>query len=152
MAGKTRAISDALVSACKEGLKKVGPNSQYTRMLQAIIAAKEHGIKKVSEINNIARTTLMRWIKKVETGGVSALKLPPRGKSNKKFTTEQEQEIKACISKIGPTLTARKLIAEIKSRFSIETSMATAYRLFKKCGFSYKTLRPVHPKKKFRFI
>jgi hypothetical protein len=69
---RTKAVDEQLVKLCKLELKKQGIRGENGRRLQAIISAKEHGIKQVAAIYNISRETLMRWINKF--GGAGSAK------------------------------------------------------------------------------
>ena len=45
---KTKAVDDQLVELCRHELERQGIRGENGRRLQAIISAKEHGIKQVS--------------------------------------------------------------------------------------------------------
>lgn len=146
MSRKTNAISDQLCEICKTELKKQGVRGEIGRRLQAIISAKNHGIKAVSKIYNISRSTLMRWIARYENGGVESFTVKTGRGRRSKLNAEQEAEIKKHIEGHGATLSSKELGVFVKKTFGICISIITAYRLLKKLGFSYITARPVHHK------
>lgn len=51
-------INSALVAKAKEALRKIGNKGTVRKKLQAIISAHSHGIKKVSEVMNVSRTSI----------------------------------------------------------------------------------------------
>lgn len=147
MTRKTKAINDELLSLCKAELKKQGIRGENGRRLQAIISAREHGIKAVAEIYNISRETLMRWIRKFKDGGSSSFSVAKgRGRSSK-LSEMQKLEIKGYIEKTGAQLSSKKLQSYIEEKFSISISKSTSHRILQNSGFSYITPRPSHYKK-----
>lgn len=143
----TKAIDEDLFALCQMELKKQGIRGENGRRLQAIISAKEHGIKAVAEVYNISRETLMRWIRKFRAGGSSAFAVTKgRGRSSK-LSEDQKLELKDYIAKEGARLSSRKLQAHIEEKFKISISNATSHRLLQSLGFSYITPRPSHYKK-----
>ena len=147
MTRKTKAIDDNLLSLCLAELKKQGVRGENGRRLQAIISAKEHGIKSVAEIYNISRETLMRWIRKFKAGGSSAFSVAKGRGRPSKLSKGQKLEIKEYIAKAGAQLSSKKLQNYIEEKFIIQVSKATSHRLLQSLGFSYITPRPTHYKK-----
>lgn len=152
---RTKAIDEELVKLCKMELKKQGIRGENGRRLQAIISAKEHGIKRVAEIYNISRETLMRWINKFKNGGSGSFVVAKGRGRPSKLSTEQQNKVKDYIATEGANLSSKKVQNFINQHFKIQLSNATAHRLFKRLGFSYITARPTHYKadelKKERF-
>lgn len=147
MTRKSKAIDDNLLALCKEELKRQGVRGENGRRLQAIISAKEHGIKAVAEIYNISRETLMRWINKFKSGGSSAFSVSEgRGRRNK-LSDLQLSKLKDYITEEGANLSIQKVQIYIDEMFEISLSRATAHRIMRKLGFSYITPRPSHYKK-----
>lgn len=147
MTRRTKAVDDDLVALCHAELKKQGIRGENGRRLQAIISAKEHGIKAVAEIYNISRETLMRWIRKFKDGGSSSFSVAEgRGRASK-LSKAQKLEIKDYIEKAGAQLSSKKLQDYIKEKFEISLSKSTSHRLLQSLGFSYITPRPTHYKK-----
>lgn len=146
MSRVTKAISDAMVEACKAELKEQGIRGENGRRLQAIISAKEHGILEVAKIYNISRETLMRWISKFKQGGSKFFAVAAGRGRRYKLSSEYKLKIKGYIEKEGATLTSKQLQAKIKEDFDVDVSKATAYRVLKELGFSYITARPSHHK------
>lgn len=146
MSRKTKAIGDRLYKACKIELKKQGVRGETGRRLQAIISAKNHGIKAVAKIYNISRSTLMRWIERYEHGGAESFAVKAGRGRRSKLNAEQKIELQKYIGTNGATLSSKELMVFIKNTFNVCVSVITAYRLFKELGFSYITPRPVHHK------
>lgn len=143
----TKAIDDKLLAKCRAELKKQGARGENARRLQAIISAREHGIKQVAAIYNISRETLMRWIRKFRSGGVKEFAVGPGRGRRSKLSEEDLLSIKSYIEKAGATLSAKKLKNYIEKKYNIIFSDSSAHRLLKKLGFSYITPRPSHYKK-----
>ena len=146
MSRKTNAVSDRLYEACKAELKKQGIRGETGRRLQAIISAKQHGIKAVSKIYGISRSTLMRWIARYGHGGVESFAVQAGRGRRCKLNAEQEMEIKKHVEKHGATLSSKELSIFVNKTFNVCISVITAYRLLKKLRFSYITPRPIHYK------
>ncbi len=147
MKRRTKAIDDNLVNLCKEELKKEGIRGENGRRLQAIISAKEHGIKAVAEIYNISRETLMRWIRKFKEGGSSSFSVAKGRGRPSKLSEAQQLEIKNYIEKNGAELSSKKVQRYVEEKFGISISETTGYRFLRSSGFSYITPRPSHYKK-----
>ena len=147
MTRKTKAIDDELLRLCQAELKKQGVRGENGRRLQAIISAREHGIKVVAEIYNISRETLMRWIRKFKDGGSSSFSVAKGRGRPSKLSEAQKLEIKDYIEKAGLQLSSKKLQIYIEEKFAIYISKATSHRLLQSSGFSYITSRPSHYKK-----
>jgi len=142
----TKAVDDQLVRLCKDELEKQGIRGENGRRLQAIISAKEHGIKRVAAIYNISRETLMRWISKFKSGGSSNFAVAKgRGRPNK-LNAEQLNKVKDYITIEGANLSSKKVQNFVNQHFDVELSRATSHRLLKNLGFSFITARPSHYK------
>lgn len=63
MSTQSKLLSDEVVASAKKALKAMGKNALLAKKLEAIIAAKKHGITLVSKIYSISRTTLTEWVK-----------------------------------------------------------------------------------------
>ena len=146
MSRKSGAISAELVAKCKKELKAQGIRGENGRRLQAIISAKEHGIKKVAEIYAISRTTLMRWILRFENGGSAAFAVEIGRGRRSRLSAAQKQQAYSWVLQEGATITAKTLQYYIEEQFAIQVSHTTAFRLLKSLGFSYITPRPQHHK------
>ena len=136
--------NDTYNKACNE-LKKHGNMAKISIKLKAIIAAKIHGVSKVSEVFDITRKSLMKWIKDFKNQGSDKL-LVQAGRGRKsKINNEQLNTIKTWINS-NPNITIKELKLMIVEHFMIEISMMTVHRILKKLSFSYITPRPKHNK------
>lgn len=144
---KTKAISDELFESCKLALKEQGVQGENGRRLQAIMSAKEYGVKEVSKIYNISRETLMRWIRKFKEGGVEAFAVDVGRGAKNKLTQEELKELEEYIVKEGATLSSLKFKLYIEKEYGVVFSVSSAHRIMIKLGFAYITARPTHPKK-----
>jgi transposase len=112
--------------------------------LRAIIAAFTCGIKIVSEVFNINRSSLHRWVSLYRNSGLEGLKnikKPPRSKLNQ----EQQSQFKEWVEKDN-TLTIKKLGIMIEERFGFKLSRSSIHVLLGKLGFSHITGRTRHYK------
>ena len=143
MPRKSNLISDALLSKCTTMMKHQDKSGVIARKLQAIISAKEHNVKKVSEIIGITRATLIKWIKDFEKESIDGL-LVKKGRGRKAiFNAAHKAYIKESLLKDG-NMTALKLKSILHKEFRINPGIATVYRAMKEVGFSYITPRKNH--------
>lgn len=154
MARKSKAISDDLLVKAQKAIKATGKKGEAGRRLQAIISAKTHGIKAVSEIFNITRMTLMSWIRKFEEESIHGLEIKPGRGPKPKLSSEQEDKVRTMILS-NPNTTVKELRLNIIEKFGVTLGKSTVHRLMKKLKFSYITPRPRHyksdPKKQEKF-
>ena len=73
MALASKLLDEIVVNLAKEMLKKVRDNAYVSRKLQAVIAAKKHGISEVARVWCISRTALTEWIKHLKFGRTEKL-------------------------------------------------------------------------------
>jgi transposase len=138
-------LTDQVVLSAVEGLKKLGKASLVARKLQAIIAAKKHGITKTAEFYAITTKTLIQWIKDLKQESLEALEVQA-GRGRKPLVTGiQEIEIKKWISE-NCNITINQLRQMILKNMNVKLSSATAHRIMQKLEFSYITPRPRHHK------
>ena len=145
MARISKLLDDNILERATVALKDLGKSGMVARKLQAIIAAKEHGITKTAEFYFITKKTLIAWIKDFKFASADALKIQ-MGRGRKSLLTEdQEDEIRTWI--IGNTgITIARLRVMILDKMQIDLSKSTTHRLMQKLGFSYITPRPRHYK------
>jgi transposase len=86
-------ITEEVAALAEKSLKELGKASVLARKLQAICAAKKHGIKKIAEIYDISRTTLTGWISNFKSGSLTALTHKPK-KPRSPITAEHKILIK----------------------------------------------------------
>ncbi len=138
-------LTDEVVLSATEGLKKLGKSGLVARKLQAIIAAKKHGITKTSEFYAVTKKTLIQWIKELKQESLEGLEVQV-GRGRKPLVTEaQEAKIKRWISE-NCNITINQLRLMILENMSINLSNATVHRIMQRLKFSYITPRPRHHK------
>ncbi len=76
MPSVSKLLDDSVVAYAKKNLKKIGKDVLLMRKLQAVIAAKKHGISKAAEFYEISRTTLTSWVKHLRNKALEKLKAP----------------------------------------------------------------------------
>lgn len=146
MARQTKAISEELLKKCQERLKGIGPNGEVGRKLQAIISAKTHGIKKVAEIFNVTRQTIMDWIKAFEKEDVEGFRVKVGRGRRPKVDEKIRKELEEWVKNEGGEMSSERLKQEIEKRYRIIIGLSSANRLLHELGFSYITGRPKHYK------
>jgi transposase len=144
MTGVSKAVSESLLLKAKEALKELGGGS-ISRKVQAIISAKYHGIKKVSEVFGISRTSLMSWIKIFEKRGVEGLKIQA-GRGRKRIIVEEARKVIRNWIFEDSNITIKKLQKRIKEEFGKELCRSSTHELMQHLKFSYITPRPKHYK------
>ena len=144
MTKKTKLIDEKLATQASEELAKLNDIGIVAIRLKAIIAAFKYGIKIVSEVFDINRSSLHRWVALYKNGGCDALKnikKPPRSK----FDQQNQEIIKSWIEH-DANLTIKKLGIMIEEKLNISASKSSIHRLLMKLGFSHITGRTKHYK------
>lgn len=140
----TKIINQELESRAQKALDEVGSDGVVAIRLKAIIASYKHGLKKVSEVYDINRSSLHRWAALFKKGGVEAIRnrtKPTRSKLNR----EQQTQIKSwLLNDSGLTIKAIKI--QIQEKFDISLEKSSIHRMLKKLGFSHITGRKKHYK------
>ena len=134
-------IATAVSSSCNE-------NEQMR--LQALLLVK-NGLSpaKVAEDFSVHRSTVHRWIKRVEEEGLSSLKCKP-GRGVKSFlTTEQISELRKAFSEPIPTddgysrgWQTKDAVQFVREKFKISYSKSRMRQIIKDLGLSQITCRP----------
>jgi transposase len=115
------------------------------RKLSAICAAKEHGIKEVSKIYGLSRTTLTDWIKRFAKGSVEALKPKPK-RTRALIQGDNLKIVKQWIEQ-DSSMTGKSLMIKIKDELGIKIEKSAVNNLIHRLGFAHITPRPKHYKK-----
>lgn len=145
MPKESKLLNDEVVASAEKGLKAIGKNALLTKKLEAIIAAKQHGITLVSKVYNISRTTLTEWIKHVKNDAFERLQAPPERKRKNKIDSNQSNQIKEWITK-NPQITLEAIKIKLQADYDLVVSISTVQRLLKRMKYSYITPRPKHIK------
>ena len=139
----SKLLDDSVVKLAQQSLSILGKQAYLARKLQAVIAAKKHGISKVSEVYDISRVTLTSWTKHLRSGKVDKLLAPPERRKKSKLNDAHRITIAGWI-KDNSQLTIIQLTKKTKSEFGLAISKSTVHREVKKLNFSYITARPKH--------
>jgi transposase len=127
----SKLLDEAVVEGAKKELKSIGNNRYVARKLEAVIAAKKHGITHVAAVYDISPTTLTAWIKHIKQGRINKLYAPPERRRKSKLNDNQRQEIAAWI-KDNSQLTIKAIRLKIEEKFGIKVSKSTVHREIKK--------------------
>lgn len=144
MPKESKLIDEELVSKAKIALEALGPNSFTAIRLKSIIAAYHHGIKKVSEVYDINRSSLHRWVSLFASGNIDSIKnanKPPRSK----LSQAQAEVIRGWIE-ADSSVTINKLCNMIKNKWGLSVGKSSVHRLLQKLGFAHITGRKSHYK------
>jgi len=145
MANKTKLVSDELYAAAQLALRKSGKSGDVGRKLQAIISAKEHGIKAVAEIFGITRKSLMSWIKAFSMESEQGLQTKSGRGRKRLINSDIEDSIRQIIHN-KPDMTIEQLRHMLSEKYHVKVARMTVHRLIKRLGMSYITPRPQHYK------
>lgn len=124
---------------------KTIPFSKATIKLQAISALSHSTIKKVSEVFNIANTTLKFWIRTFEKSGIEGLESKVKNPKKPKLDMAQKDQVRRWIE-TNPNVTMKQLKFMIRKNFNIEISLVGIWKNVQKMNFSHITARSVHYK------
>ena len=145
MVGVSKLLDSALIMRAERGLKELGSNATIAIKLKAILAAKEHGITKTSQVFGVTRATLCAWIHCLREESAERL-IVQEGRGRKpKLSEAQENTIGQWLAE-SSHVTIDRLRQLILEKLEVDISRATVHRLIKKLGFSYITPRPQHYK------
>ena len=124
---------------------KTIPFSKATIKLQAISALSHSTIKKVSEVFNVANTTLKFWIRTFEKSGIEGLESKVKNPKKPKLDMAQKDQVRRWIE-TNPNVTMKQLKFMIRKNFNIEISLVGIWKNVQKMDFSHITARSVHYK------
>lgn len=154
MTSKSKLLDQVVVDKAEMALRKIGKSALCARKLEAVIAAKKHGITEVAKVYGITRTTLTTWIKLIKNDKIERLNAPPERKRKNKLNDDQRKQILEWI-KDNSQLTINATRIKIEENFGINLSKSTVHREIQKLGYSYIKPRPKHfkqdPKKVSEF-
>jgi transposase len=143
--GRTITAIDAEgVARAESALKDLGKSWVIARRLQAIISAYKHGIKKASEVLEISRATIHRWMSDFGKEGVNGL-LNDRKPSRSKLNEEQKLMLKSWVES-NPACTLKELVLRCINEMGITIGKSSIHRTLEELGFSYITGRKKHYK------
>lgn len=145
MARISKLLDDVVLELATSALKDMGKSGVVARKLQAIIAAKNHGITKTAEFYFITKKTLISWIKEFKFESTEALKIQVGRGRKALLTAAQTEEVRGWINE-NRNITINRLRAMILDKMQIDLSKSTIHRLMHKLEFSYITPRPRHYK------
>jgi transposase len=143
MTSKSKLLDQVVVEKAKMALHKIGKSALCARKLEAVIAAKQHGITQVAKVYGITRTTLTTWIKLIKNDKIERLNAPPERKRKNKLNDDQRNQILEWI-KDNSQLTIKATRIRIEEIFGINLSKSTVHRELQKLGYSYIKPRPKH--------
>lgn len=138
-------IDKKLSDEAKLALSKLKRKAVIANRLKAIIAAHNHGIKKVSEVLDIDRTSLFRWANKLKKEGAESLINVAKHKDGIKLRSHHKEQVSGWL-KINPNLTRDEVAFKLENKFNLKISLSTVRRAMKAVGFSYITPRKNHYK------
>ena len=141
---------EVLLIAEKE-LLKMGKAGTTSRKLQAVIASCKHGIKKVSEVMGVSRTSIYLWAKEIKQRNIRALENKAKHKEGLKLKPEHKEKIKEWLLNC-PNLTISEVKDRLKGKCGIDVSKSTVHRAMKSSGFSYITGRKQHYKQDKKLV
>ncbi len=141
MARPSKLLDEEVVLLAHKGLKELGKSGRVARKLQAIIAARKHGISKTCEFYSITKNSLIKWIKDLKKESLQALHVQTGRGRKFLLNQEQEQEVKKWIE-ANSSITINHLRLMILENMNIALSPSTVHRLLQRLRFSYITPPP----------
>lgn len=138
-------IDQKLADKAKEALSQLKQQGVRANRLKAIIASYNHGIKKVSEVLDVDRTSIHRWANKLNKEGAEFLSNMAKHKEGIILKNHHKEQIKKWIES-DSNVSRKSIQKKLKDKFGIKISLSTALRAMKDSGFSYITPRKNHYK------
>ena len=145
MPKSSKLLTESICDRAIKSLSETGYIGIMAIKLKAIISAKEHGIKRVSEILRINKTSLTFWIKRFDQEGAFGL-IPRPKKPRSSVISKEQQEVVSDWIKNDPGLTIDKIKLKIAKELNVRASRTTVHRIMGRIGFSHITGRPIHYK------
>jgi transposase len=145
MPGVSKIISKELLERVEIELSKSVKQGDVSRKLQAIKSAKKYGITAVSNIFEVSRVSIFKWIKNFSDNGIDGLKVRP-GRGRKYILNEDERTIIKGWIELDCNITIKALQIKIKDNFDKTLKKSAIHNMIKKLNFSYITPRPSHYK------
>ena len=148
--GRRKTLSESIYrEQIAKDLKSISESNVVIK-LRAIESAMTHNEAEVAKIFNIARSTLILWIRKYRKNGLIGLRNQQRGHYPSKLSTQEKELIKewiiTCKDSKGKAVhwTLQKLIKEIKEVFQIEIKQTPLWITLRKMDLVLKKPRPKH--------
>jgi transposase len=138
-------INKEIYDKAKNGLMQLKSRGTAANKLKAIMAAYNHGSKKVSEILDVDITSIYKWAVKLDREGYKSLINQAKHREGIKLKNIHKERIKKWLEK-DPNISIIAIKEKIKEQFDINISKSTIHRAMKGLGFSYITPRKNHYK------
>jgi len=144
MGRKVSVIEVNHVEEARKDLKALGCKGVVARRLQAIISCYKNGIKKVSEVLDLNRSTLNNWMNDYKRYGIEGL-MNDCKPSRSKLKEEHILALKRWIEE-KPTYTIKELVNKFAMELELSIGKSSVHRALIKLGFSHITGRKKHYK------
>jgi transposase len=141
----SKVIGNDIALKARVALAKLKSKGSLANKLKALIAANEHGVKKVSEILNVSRTAIYRWANELDTKGLEVMTNKAKHKGGIKLKKEHREAIKGWLEE-SPNISIFEVKENLTKEFGLFVSKSTVHRAMGAVGFSYITPRKKHYK------
>lgn len=138
-------ITDDLYKKAVKQLEQMSKDNRAAIRLRAIVAAKEHGVNRVSAIFGITSNTLRLWVKNFQSGGLAQLDYK-KGRGRKSNLLQIHRDAILMWLKDDCNLTINQLLQKLEQKFELKSSKSALHRVLKTLKLSYITPRPQHYK------
>ena len=138
-------INEEIYEKARNGLIQLKSKGTAANKLKAIMAAYNHGSKKVSEILDVDITSIYKWTIKLDREGYKSLINQAKHQDGIKLKKIHKERIRKWLEK-DPNISITDIKEKIKNQFNIDVSKSTIHRAMKDSGFSYITPRKNHYK------
>ncbi len=142
MVAKVNADIALKAKQCLVKLKRAGTTANK---LRALIAAHQHGVKKVAEVFNVSRTSIYRWAKELDQKGLDGIINKPKLQDGTKLKKHHKAKVSCWLGE-EPNITILGVKEKLENECNLKVSIATVHRAMKSVGFSYITPRKNHYK------
>lgn len=142
----SKVIGNDIALKARVALAKLKSKGSLANKLKALIAANEHGVKKVSEIFNVSRTAIYRWANELDKNGLEVMMInKARHKGGIKLKKQHREAIKGWLEE-NPNISIFQVKENLAKEFDLFVSKSTVHRAMQSVGFSYITPRKKHYK------
>lgn len=115
------------------------PRRSHRRLEVVILSSQGYTLEEISEIYNVDRDTVSKWIDQWETNGIEGLLDKPKQNRKPKLNEEEREILKEILEKNPGS--AREIAIEVKKQTGKEVSVWTIRRWAKRMKMKWKRLK-----------
>jgi transposase len=144
MGRRVEVIDEKTALLASDYLKELGRVGYVSIRLQAIKSASKYGIKRVSEVFEINRSSLNRWARNFRDKGIVGIQNASKP-SRSRITADIASMIKGWLVE-NPNLTIKEIVFRLAKELKLKVGKSSVHRTLQKLKLSHVTPCPMHYK------